>query len=296
LKNNFRTRSNSHSAFQNIRSPKTKAIITLIRTKQSSPFRNSSLKTKIRGNVLELEKEEYSSNDNVNLIPEVLVASKKDPNNISKGKSTGVLLNAAAILIVTVSGLAYSGFLSGFESGENVYTMAEILRDASATLFTTVSAGIFVKLLTTASKNGQVKSKDSRKILHSFSAPLFMFCWPIYSSMSGARFFAAIVPLLFGFRLFIAGNENNDYGGEIDSECYLKLNIELIQFIFLISDESELAKAVSRSGDVKEALQGPFIYSIILFIGVVAFWNSSLNGVVGISIMAAGDGVSDVLS
>ena len=63
-------------------------------------------------------------------------------------------------------------------------------------------------------------------------------------------------------------------------------------FSFLYSDESELANAVSRSGDNKEALQGPLVYVIILLGSILAFWQNSLIGIVALSVMAAGDGVS----
>ena len=56
--------------------------------------------------------------------------------------------------------------------------------------------------------------------------------------------------------------------------------------------ESELANAISRSGDNKEALGGPFIYVIVLLAAVLGFWHTSIIGIVSLSIMAAGDGVS----
>ncbi len=60
-------------------------------------------------------------------------------------------------------------------------------------------------------------------------------------------------------------------------------------------DESELAGAISRSGDVAEALKGPFIYVIILFTSIMLFFCDNLTGVVALSTMAAGDGLADIL-
>ena len=57
-------------------------------------------------------------------------------------------------------------------------------------------------------------------------------------------------------------------------------------------DESELASAVSRSGNKDEALGGPFIYVIILFFSTLLFWVDNLSGVVSMTAMAVGDGVS----
>lgn len=86
--------------------------------------------------------------------------------------------------------------------------------------------------------------------------------------MEAARYFAAIVPFLNGMRLFLAGSGNG---------------------------ESELANTVSRSGDAKEALQGPFIYVLVLLSSVLLFWRSSFIGVVSVSVMAAGDGMADIV-
>jgi dolichol kinase len=59
-----------------------------------------------------------------------------------------------------------------------------------------------------------------------------------------------------------------------------------------VAEETELAYAVSRSGDAKEALGGPFLYVIILAAALLLFWRESLAGIVAVSTMAAGDGVS----
>ena len=57
-------------------------------------------------------------------------------------------------------------------------------------------------------------------------------------------------------------------------------------------DESELASAVSRSGDKEEALGGPFVYVIIMFLSTLLFWFDNLSGVIAMTVMAVGDGVS----
>lgn len=61
------------------------------------------------------------------------------------------------------------------------------------------------------------------------------------------------------------------------------------------TEEAELANAVSRSGDVKEALGGPFIYVLILLACILSFWRDSLAGIVALSAMAAGDGMADLV-
>jgi hypothetical protein len=42
----------------------------------------------------------------------------------------------------------------------------------------------------------KLEPKDSRKIIHTLSAPLFLLFWPVFSDAAGARFFCAVVPLI----------------------------------------------------------------------------------------------------
>jgi hypothetical protein len=105
------------------------------------------------------------------------------------------------------------------------YTDGLILRDTGAALLSTILALIFVKSITTLASKNILQPRDSRKIIHSLSAPLFMVVWPLFSDLWGARLFAASVPFLQGVRLYLAGMNR---GG---------------------SEGNELAGAISRSGE-----------------------------------------------
>lgn len=72
---------------------------------------------------------------------------------------------------------------------------------------------------------------------------------------------------------------------------YLHLPLQYNFSLFI--DEAELANAVSRSGDVKEALGGPFLYVTTITTAIFVFWRSTLPGIIAVSTMAAGDGVSN---
>jgi len=111
---------------------------------------------------------------------------------------------------------------------------------------------IFVKANAWAAEKGCVNPKDSGKIIHTLSAPLFVAFWPPFSTAFGARFFAASVSLTNACHLCVAGS-----GGD-----------------------KSLAFAVSRSGDSKEALGGPFLHVIILFASKVLAWRDSPVGVI----------------
>jgi len=151
------------------------------------------------------------------------------------------------------------------------YTDTLLYRDLGATVFSTVAAFILVKSLTKLSTDGIVEARDSRKIIHTLCAPSFLVVWPLFSDVYGARFFAGFVAGLQGLRLWLAGTRR---GG---------------------SDGNELAGAISRSGNSKEALGGPFIYTLILFSSIMLFFTDNLTGVIALSSMAAGDGMADIV-
>ncbi len=159
------------------------------------------------------------------------------------------------------------------------YTPSLIYRDISSTLLCIVGATLFVKAITYPAARGWLESRDARKIIHTLSAPLFVLLWPIFSNAYGARVFASIVPLLNALRLFLAGtgggNDNQSLSGR--------------------GAEAELAGAISRSGDAKESLGGPFIYVVILLVCTLIFWTDSPIGVVSVATMAGGDGLADLI-
>jgi phytol kinase len=146
-----------------------------------------------------------------------------------------------------------------------------------------VAAAGFVKSITYPAKLGKLDPRDARKLIHTFSAPLFILVWPLFSNAYGARVFASIVPLLNAIRLFVAGTgaESQNSSDGVDSST--------------TGSEVELANAISRSGDAKEALQGPFVYVMVLLFSTFFFWIDNPVGVVSIATMAVGDGLADLI-
>lgn len=190
----------------------------------------------------------------------------------SPKKSTRVLVAGMGVAgLASVSAAAWWGLLPGVPADDGSfdrYTLPLIAQDAAATIVTAVLAYIFVKVITSLAERGRLDPKDSRKLIHTFSAPLFIACWPIFSPAVGARAFAAIVPLLNALRLYLAAQGKS---------------------------ETSLASAVSRSGSAQEALQGPFLYVIILAVMLLGFWRSEPAGIIALSCLAAGDGVADLI-
>lgn len=140
-------------------------------------------------------------------------------------------------------------------------------RDVACALFGLVGATLWLKLWTILAARGAVDPKLSRKVVHSGSAPLFMLTWPFFSGHPRARYVAALVPTAFMCRLLLARQ----------------------------GKQPELVKAISRSGDSKEATGGPFLYVLVLIATTLVAWRDSLISVVAISEMALGDGLADIV-
>jgi len=193
-------------------------------------------------------------------------------------QSKGYSLLIAQYVFSVVSVLAYRNWLPDirFQRSNIQYPINAIQRDQLACIVTFLAASIFVKVCSLAAKRNILSSRDTRKIIHSFSAPFFLSCWPLFSNTPQSRFFAGAIMIVFNCRLWMAGSTKS----EAD-----KNDLDL-------GEESELANAVSRSGDAKEAIGGPFLYGLNVFLGTILFWRTNLIGILAITIMAAGDGVS----
>jgi phytol kinase len=189
---------------------------------------------------------------------------RSDESSAEPSSSSGLVLWTALSLLTTAILAAYTGILPGY-----VDDTLLLWRDVGSTMLTAILGYAFVQLNTWAVRTDRLAPRDARKIIHTFSAPLFMLFWPLFSSAPAARVLAALVPTVNAVRLFLASR--NDRG-----------------------DESDLAAAVSRSGNRNEALGGPFIYVIMLALSMLLFWRDSPAGIVAMSCLAAGDGMADL--
>ena len=196
---------------------------------------------------------------------------RDDLNNIqtlsrNKSASTNQKAILLGVLITSFSSIVALAKIDLLGS----YPTQLVFRDMGMSLLSTALALVFVKTITALASKDIIQPRDSRKIIHSLSAPLYMLFWPLFSDEFGARLFAATVPLLQAIRLWLAATQK---GGD---------------------DGSELAAAISRSGDTKEALGGPFIYVIVLFVAIMTCFKDNFAGMMALSAMAAGDGMADI--
>ncbi|KAL8241179.1 hypothetical protein R6Q59_014534 [Mikania micrantha] len=144
-----------------------------------------------------------------------------------------------------------------------------LIQDAGATLLVVAGAYALVAGFDNLTRRQIIDQSLSRKLVHILSGLLYMGCWPIFSSSTDARYFAALVPLLNCARLLVHG-------------------------LSLVTNE-DLIKSVTREGKAEELLRGPLYYVLMLILSTVFFWRESPIGVVSLSMMCGGDGIADIM-
>ena len=149
---------------------------------------------------------------------------------------------------------------------------------------------IWLQIWISLARNGKIDSKLSRKIIHSGSAPIFMCLWPLYSNTPEAKYFASGVVFLQALRLAAAGLRKDDSANSSKYKVVAK-DLQLQGG----GGGGDIVDAISRGGGRKEALQGPLVYTVMLFMGTFIWFRDSPAGVVGIAQMAAGDGLADIV-
>jgi len=133
-----------------------------------------------------------------------------------KSRKTWVAV-AGVTALSAVCVAAKTGVLPGLPLGDGTfapYTDSMIAQDTGSTVMALSLAFIFVKFITSLALKGILDPKDSRKIIHTLTGPLFIATWPLFSAAWGARFFAGLVGFLNAIRLILAAS-----GGEGECEC-----------------------------------------------------------------------------
>lgn len=229
------------------------------------------------------------------------VLPQQQSSQVLSGK--GLIVGTAIALLTSCVLAAVTGLLPGYLNvgnggGGNVFSAVQkemLLQDVGATLLTGILGYAFVQVNTWAVSMSLLEARDARKLIHTFSAPLFILFWPLFSSNPSARCFAALVPTLNAVRLFIAASSTPTTASTTSVVGDKDNNDSSTTSFSSWNSESALAAAVSRSGDAKEALGGPFIYVIVLATSILIFWRDSPVGIVALSALAAGDGMADLV-
>ncbi len=116
--------------------------------------------------------------------------------------------------------------------------------------------------------SGKLSINVSRKIIHTFAAPIYIFFFPFYSGSWYSPLIAMIVPLIFALKFLTVG-------------------------LGIAKDEA-FVNTMSRSGDPRELLRGTFYYTLVM-IFVTLFWWTHPLALVSFSILAFGDGFADII-
>jgi phytol kinase len=141
--------------------------------------------------------------------------------------------------------------------------------DAIAALFTLVSALIWLRTMDAVAHRGWLTPQLSRKIIHVGTGPLFVLCWPLFSNAFSARFLAVLVPLSI-------------------TAQFVTIGVGWLQ-------DPAAVQAMTRTGNPKEILRGPFYYGLVFIICTVVFWRTSPVGITALMLMCGGDGLADIV-
>lgn len=143
------------------------------------------------------------------------------------------------------------------------------IQDRVATLVSFGVVIVWLRLIDFFAYRGRLESKLSRKIIHIGTGPLFLLCWPLFSSAPTARYFAVLVPLTITLQ-------------------FCAIALEWIQ-------DPAAVQAMTRTGKPSEILRGPLYYGVVFIVCTLLFWRHSPVGILALMSLCGGDGFADIL-
>jgi phytol kinase len=125
------------------------------------------------------------------------------------------------------------------------------LQNGCATIITLLACVALLSFFDFLADNNYVSMNLSRKIVHTFTGPIFLLFWNTFSSKTPmlSRLLASSIPLLITFQFLLIG-------------------------LGIIKDEKKV-KSLSRTGDRREILKGPLYYGIVFVVCTLIFWRNS---------------------
>ena len=127
-------------------------------------------------------------------------------------------------------------------------------------------------------KSGALSTTVTRKVIHTFAAPLWVLTWMLFSGGIFSRWLAIIVPLIFVLQFVMIGTGK--------------------------SQNEDFVRSMSRSGDPRELLGGTLYYAFLMVvIGILWFYvppDGNLAAATPLALivfgcLAGGDGFADVI-
>jgi len=138
-----------------------------------------------------------------------------------------------------------------------------------ALLITFVLAILWLRIIDWLAHRGIINLKDSRKIIHIGTGPIYVACWLLFNEDPSARYIAVLVPFTTTILFFLIG-------------------------IGVVKDQASI-DAMSRTGNPAEILKGPLFYGIIFVLITLFYWSDSAIGIIALMILCGGDGLADII-
>jgi phytol kinase len=153
----------------------------------------------------------------------------------------------------------------------------ELIWDFVAFIISFILIMLLVQINAKIEKSGKLSTIVTRKVIHTFAAPIWVLTWIIFSGSIFSRWFALIVPLLFVLQFVAIGT------GKVQNEDFVR--------------------SMSRSGNPRELLGGTLYYAFMMVVlAIIWFYTPSpdLTGatpaaLVVFGCLAGGDGFADVI-
>ncbi len=160
----------------------------------------------------------------------------------------------------------------------NLLPGLELVWDIVAFIISFVVVLMLVQINAAIEKSGKLSTVVTRKVIHTFAAPLWVVTWILFSGGIFSRWLAIIVPLIFVLQFAAIGT------GKVKNEDFVR--------------------SMSRSGDPRELLGGTLYYAFLMVVvGILWFYvpaGGSLAGATALPLvvfgcLAGGDGLADVI-
>jgi dolichol kinase len=154
----------------------------------------------------------------------------------------------------------------------------EVVWDFVAFIISFIVILMLVQINARIEKSGKLSTIVTRKVIHTFAAPLWVLTWMLFSGGIFSRWLAIIVPLIFVLQFVMIGTGK--------------------------SKNEDFVRSMSRSGDPRELLGGTLYYAtLMVIIGILWFYvpsdgnlaNATPLALIVFGCLAGGDGFADVI-
>ncbi len=154
----------------------------------------------------------------------------------------------------------------------------ELVWDIVAFIISFILILMLVQINAAIEKSGKLSTVVTRKVIHTFAAPVWVVSWLLFSGGVFSRWLAMVVPLLFVIQFVAIGT------GKMQNDNFVR--------------------SMSRSGDPRELLGGTLYYAFMMVvIGILWFYvppdgnlaNATPLALVVFGCLAGGDGFADVI-